>query len=128
MYTILQIIVVILLIAVSIVTLVWLFYHGLSAMFNQQDMGFPGLYNVAEKHQKRNWHLKQLIRLGPATIVIVLLSVGLYPLEREFDQQSCAQHEGAWREWDNGFKWDCTNPDEITSDNNIRVIHAQENE
>lgn len=128
MYTILQILVVVVLVVAVIGVLAWTLFHLVNASDAKTNMGYRTLYNYDEEAARREHHLRQLRFISVFLLVIVVCVVSLFPIGRHLAKNYCLEHDGEWHEWDGGFQWDCTNPNEITTDNNIRVIHAQENE
>lgn len=74
----------------------------------------------AAKHVRRYWII-------PLCVVIFFLSVsGIYYSSRNLSEQSCVARGGTFRTWDSGLAWQCFNPDQINTENNLRIIHTEE--
>lgn len=59
-------------------------------------------------------------------IVFGMSFVGIQVASKNLAQLECGLNNGTFTTWDNGFSWECYNPDMIQQDNNSRIILSED--
>jgi hypothetical protein len=63
----------------------------------------------------------------PVVVIALLLGIVLTATSsRNLAKMNCDVNEGIWETRDSGLVWKCFNPNLIETDNNLRIIHANE--
>lgn len=104
-------------------------YWGVQKSNHKDNQRWKTLYKVEEERHLE--HVAKRRLLDPTVMFwagfVMLLSVGLMVLSaKNLSRLECQQNNGEFKSWDGGFQWECYNPNQINQENNLRIIHAEE--
>lgn len=129
MNTILQIMSIVVMVLTIIGTITYLVYWFCSWQGNKDNRRWPSLYNREDTEKGIEVAAAKLRSWKPYTLFFILLFgciTTIFFTSRNLSHEACKQNQGVWAEWDSGFKWSCYNPALIQTENNLRIIHADE--
>ena len=128
MYTMLQIVAILMIISSVGGFLTWFIYNVITYLDSGHNLHYPSLYNREEEKKRRENSKKELRKISRWIFFIsffLFATVLAMFASKNLDRLECSKNDGQFEEWDNGFNWQCYNPDLINQTNNFRVITEQ---
>ena len=122
MYTLIQIFSGIIVVAAVIFVIVLVIIQAMTYDDAKSELKHPILYNANTAKLKMEKAVKQLKKVWVFIPIIVIGLMLCFISAREIDRDKCQTYNGTFRVWDNGMQWKCLNPNDISSNNNFRIL------